>query len=95
LTSVDELTRISESVKSAHKRIDDVEVEVKDLRDLTRAIAVTNTNVEGLQKDVGEIKVDVKNLSSIPAKRWETAVGVVITGVVGIVIGALMALIIK
>ena len=42
---MDELTRVVESVKSAHKRIDALETEVRDMRQLTVAVAQMGENI--------------------------------------------------
>ena len=76
-----------QSAKSAHHRIDRLSEEVSDLHKLTEAVAVTANNVERLQGDVTEIKDDVKQLSSVPAKRWDAVVAAIISGIVGVIIG--------
>ena len=77
--------------KSAHRRLDHLEEEVGNLQDLTKAVAVTATNVERLQTDVKEMKDDVKALAAAPAKKWDAAIGYVmaalISGIVGMVLG--------
>ncbi len=76
-----------QSAKSAHRRIDDIVKEVNDLQKLTEAVAVTAANVSRLQEDVTEMKNDVKSLAAVPAKRWDTAVAAVISGIIGVVLG--------
>lgn len=80
------------SAKSAHHRLDRLESEVNDLHKLTEAVAVTATNVSRLQKDVTEMKEDVKSLAGAPAKRWEAVIGYVMaalaSGIVGVIVGA-------
>ena len=55
-----------------------------------------NLEAAGIQKDfqnillvLNEVKADVKELKDKPARRWESVVASVITGVVGIVLGLL------
>lgn len=81
--------------KTSEHRIKDLEGEMHDLRELTKAVAVTNSNVESLHEQFNELHQDVKDLKQIPAGRWEKAITAIITGVVGVLIGAVMALIIK
>ena len=66
-----------------------------DLRELTNAVAVTNSNVQSLHEQFKELHQDVRELKEIPASRWEKVVVAVITGVVGVLIGAIMALVIN
>lgn len=82
-------------IKSAEHRLKDLEGEMHDLRELTKAVAVTNSNVESLHEQFNELHQDVRDLKEIPASRWEKVVVAVITGVVGVLIGAIMALVIN
>lgn len=82
-------------IKSAEHRLKNLETEVHDLRALTEAVAVTNTNVEQLSSKVVELHQDVKDLKEIPANRWDKIITAIITGVVGALIGAILALVLK
>lgn len=79
-----------DSTKSAHKRIDRLEKRQDDLEELTSAVAVVQSNQENLEKDVGEIKGDVKKLVEKPAKRWDGVVEKALAVVVGAVLGFLL-----
>ena len=82
-------------IKNVEHRVKDLEDEMHDLRELTNAVAVTNSNVQILHEQFKELHQDVRELKEIPAARWEKVIVSVITGAVGVVIGAVMALIIK
>lgn len=82
-------------IKGVEHRLKNLETEVHDLRALTEAVAVTNNNVEQLAGKVGELHQDVKELKEIPAKRWNGVIAAIVTGAVGTLIGAILALIIK
>ena len=82
-------------IKNVEHRVKNLETEMHDLRELTKAVAVTNANVERLNEQFTELHEDVRELKNIPASRWEKVVLTVVTGVVGVVIGAVMAIIIK
>ena len=60
-----------DSTKSAHKRIDRMEKRQDNLEELTNAFSVLQNEQEHIKTDVGEIKDDVKQLVSKPAKRWD------------------------
>lgn len=79
-----------DSTKSAHKRIDRLEKRQDDLEELTSAVAVVQSNQENLEKDVGEIKGDVKKLVEKPAKRWDGLVEKALAVLVGAVLGFLL-----
>jgi predicted nuclease with TOPRIM domain len=82
-------------IKGVERRVKDLETEMHDLRELTKAVAVTNSNVESLHEQFAELHQDVRDLKEIPASRWEKVVVAVITGVVGVLIGAVMALVMR
>lgn len=82
-------------IKSVEHRVKELEGEMHDLRELTKAVAVTNSNVESLHQQFNELHQDVRDLKKVPASRWEKVVTAIITGVVGVVIGAIMALVIN
>ena len=82
-------------IKGVEHRVKNLENEIHDLRDLTQAVAVTNSNVKQLSSQFDELHQDVKELKEIPSNRWDKVVTAIITGVVGALIGAILALIIK
>ena len=82
-------------IKGVEHRVKDLENEVHDLRDLTKAVAVTNENVKQLSGQFEELHQDVKEIKATPAKRWDKVITAIITGAVGTVIGAIIGLILK
>ena len=82
-------------IRNVEHRVKNIENEVHDLRELTQAVAVTNSNVKQLSSQFDELHQDVKELKEIPAHRWNTAITAIITGVVGALVGALITIIIK
>jgi predicted nuclease with TOPRIM domain len=81
--------------RTSEHRIKDLESEVHDLRELTKAVAVTNESVHQLKDRVEELHTDVKSLSAAPGKRWEAVVLAIVTAVVGAIAGAVFALVLK
>lgn len=73
--------------KSNKHRLDRVEERQDKLEKLTAAVSVVQANQENIEKDVGEIKDDVKALLEKPAKRWDGAVEKLITVLIGIAVG--------
>lgn len=70
------------------KLTDSVHQLALSVRELTVTQASMGTDVAGLRKDVDEIK-------GKPARRWDALITTALTGVVGVIIGAIMALIIN
>jgi TPP-dependent trihydroxycyclohexane-1,2-dione (THcHDO) dehydratase len=84
-----------DSAKSAHRRIDGLEAEVKDIRGLTAAMARVDQKVDGLDSDVKEIKADVKVITSRPGKWWDKLVAAAIGAVGTGIVAAILAVILK
>lgn len=80
-----------DSTKSAHKRIDELTGEVKDIRGLTAAMAAVNTKVDGLTGGVEELKKDIKAITGRPANWWDALVKILMSAVVGGAIALLFA----
>lgn len=88
---MDELTKVSESVKSAHHRLDTLEQEVRDIHALAAEIRETNSDLRHLREDVKEIKTDVKAAAGRPAKQWDKLIAALIAAAVS----ALAAILVK
>ncbi|MDD5952634.1 MAG: hypothetical protein PUC32_03120 [Oscillospiraceae bacterium] len=90
----EELVRMSESLKSAHKRISNLESKVEDLHALTVAVATVNTKVDNLGSSVDEIKTEVKKVTERPGKWWDkllaALLGAVGTGIAGAVLAQIL-----
>lgn len=84
-----------DSAKSAHKRIDALEHDVGDLRDLTVAVRNMGTKIEYVEKGVAEIKADVKAITTKPGKLQDKIVAAVVAALATGLIGAALALIVK
>ena len=82
-------------MNSVEHRTKNLENEVHDLRELTKAVAVTNSNVKQLSSQFDELHQDVKELKEIPSNRWNSIVTAIATGAVGVLIGAILSLVIK
>lgn len=54
-----------DSAKSAHRRLDRMGEEVKDLRNLTEAVVKVNAKVDNISYKVNEIKDDVKKVGNV------------------------------
>lgn len=89
------LAELDARERTSEHRLKDLEAEMRDLHELTKAVAVTNTNVQALTKRVDEMHADIKGLSGIAGKRWNAAIEWIIKGTVGAIVGALIALVLK
>lgn len=82
---MDELTKIGESVKSAHHRLDTLEQEARDMHALAAELRETNSDLRHLREDVREIKAEVKAAASRPAKQWDKLIAALIAAAVSAV----------
>lgn len=89
------IEEVNANVKSAHHRIDGLETEMKDMRELTTAVALVAQNVNGIQSDMTEVKADIKCLSAKPGKLWDTLIGGIVGAVAAGLVGALLLTILK
>ena len=81
------LTETEARSKSNTKRIECGEKWQADVGELIGTVKVLATKEAQVEKDVKEIKDDVKMLTAKPGKRWEGIVDKAIFTVIGIVIG--------
>ena len=63
---------ILDLAKSNKKRIDSLEEEQKELRNLTNAVSQMVVEQKNMRDDLAEMKGDVKQIKEKPAKRWES-----------------------
>ena len=69
--------------KSNAHRLDGVERKVEDLHAVVTSIKVLSEKQDRMDTDLQEIKSDVKTLTDKPAKKWESAVRIVIETIIG------------
>lgn len=64
-------------------RLGDLEKRIDNIEELTSSVKVLATREERVERDVKEIKTDVKELTSRPARRWEGLVDKLLAALVG------------
>ncbi len=77
------LTEVEERAKSNSHRLDSVEERQDKLDELVSAVNVLAVREQNVEKDVKEIKGDVKALTSKSGQRWDSIVDKIIMLVVG------------
>ena len=88
-------TQAFDSAKSAHKRLDSLEKEVKDIHALATAMSAMSEKVDGLSADVREVKTEVQKVTERPARWWDKLVAAAVGAAVSGVVAAVLAQIIK
>jgi t-SNARE complex subunit (syntaxin) len=77
---------IFDLAKSNKRRIDNLEEEQKELRNLTNAVSQMVVEQKNMRDDLAEMKNDVKQIREKPGKRWEAAADKVLTLVIAAVV---------
>ena len=77
------LTETEARSKSNTKRIDEIEKKQGDIADLVSSVKILADREVRVEKDVKEIKDDVKEMKSKPGKLWEGIVEKIIYTIVG------------
>lgn len=85
------MTEVEDRSKSNTHRINEMERRQDALEKLTTTVEVLATREKKVEEDVGEIKTEVKNLTSKPAQRWEKIVETLITVIASALVGFLLA----
>ena len=78
-------------IGSLKHRVDDVEKDQKALNELTASVRELAVDQGNMKEDIREIKTDVKGLTSIPGKRWNSLVDKLLAAAAGAVIAWLAA----
>lgn len=89
------LASVETSVKSAHKRIDELQVVIKAFYELAADVKVMVNEMTNMKTDINDIKVKVDAHENEPSKVMFNIKNTLITSVVGALVGAIMALILK
>ncbi len=84
---VERIIKAEESSKSAHHRLDDHEDKLNKLSNVYVALTKVDDKVTGVEKDVSEMKSDIKDIKGKPARLWEKVILAIITAVIGYAIG--------
>ena len=77
---------IFDLAKSNKRRIDNLEEEQKELRNLTNAVSQMVVEQKNMRDDLTEMKDDVKQIKEKPGKRWDMGAEKVLTLVIAAVV---------
>lgn len=85
------LEEVNQRSKSNTHRLDEVEKRLSDNEKLVTSVAIMAQKQDAMEKDIGEIKTDVKTLAEKPARRWDDFTRTIITAVASGGVGYLLA----
>lgn len=75
--------RIEAEDNRQNKRIEIIEAKQAQISELVASVKVLAANVESIAKEINEQGIRLKEIEGKPAKRWETVVSCIITGLIG------------
>jgi len=84
------LSETEQRARGNTRRIEKLERRQDDLEKLVTAVEVLAAREESVERDVKEIKADVKGMAEKPGKRWESMIDRVLYAVIGAVISLLL-----
>lgn len=84
-----------QSSKSAHKRIDKLETDIGEIKELTIAVKEIAMETKATREDVNDMNGRLKVVEQKPQKKWDGIVDTSIKTTVGAIVGAIIALILK
>ena len=85
------LTNHEDNIKSLKHRMDKVEEQSKAINDLAMSVKDLAINMNTMNKKQEEQGKRLTELESKPSKRWEQVVSIIITTLVGALLGYLLS----
>ena len=82
----DRLVRAEERGKANTRRIEALETQQKNMTELIESVAAIAQKQADMDSDLKEIKCEIKNINSRPAKRWDGIVDKAILAAVGVLV---------
>ena len=76
---IEKIVQNEQSVKSAHHRIDKIEEDVGEIKELTIAVKEIAIETKATRQDVNDMNSRLKEVESKPAKNWENLIKTIIT----------------
>lgn len=84
------LTKVEQSEKSAHHRLDEHENKINELSNVYVALTKVDDKVTSVEKDVSEMKSDIKDIKEKPVKNYEKLIWLIVSSIVTTVLGFLL-----
>lgn len=85
------LTEVEDRSKSNSHRLDDLERRQDNLDDLVGTVKVLAVKEEAVEKDVREIKTDVKSLTGKAGQKWDNLIDRIVWAIAAAVVGFFLA----
>lgn len=89
------MRRIDAEDNRQNTRLTELEIAQKQISELITSVKVLANNMEQMAKEQVKQGVRLQAIEEKPGKRWETVVACIITGLVGAVVSAAVAGLVK
>lgn len=76
---VEKVAKLEENVKSNQHRLDEHDEQIKELSNVYVALTKVTDKVDNVEKDVSEMKSDIKVIKEKPAKKWDELTKIILT----------------
>lgn len=90
-----QLAHLEEREKSNTHRIDKLEEEVSEIKDLTIAVKEIATETKHMREEQNNMSKRLSTIEEKPAKNWDKIITTIVGTIVGALVGALIGLILK
>lgn len=84
-----------DSCKSAHHRLDKLENDIGEIKELTIAVKEIAMETKANREDVNKMNERLEDIEQKPAKNWDKIITTIIGTVVGAIAGGIIGLILK
>ena len=81
--------RMEEQIKTLFRQQADIKELTETVQKLAIALEKQGVALQSTERKIGEVKSDVDEIKSKPAKRWDAVIVALITGVIGFVLAKL------
>lgn len=81
----------NQSVKSAHHRLDKLEDDIGEIKELTIAVKEIAMETKATREDVNDMNSRLKTVESKPAKNWENLIKTIGTCIATAIAGYFLA----
>ena len=93
--TLERIIEIDQRSQSNSQRLEKLEKDTSAIYELAKNVAVMSESMKVQNATLAEVKADVQQLKSIPAKRWEQVVDKVAFGLIGILLGAVVSYVVS
>lgn len=84
------IKEIEQRSKSNTKRLDEHDKRLEELSDVYISLTRLNDKVDTVDRDVKEIKSDMKAINEKPAKRMDSIINYILSALIGGIIGYIL-----